>query len=115
MCRPLASADQRRSAKVVIGRAQPPRGVSSYVAARPIYKGPGEGKIFSVAQVRDLANDMAWLQVRLHSHLYTDKFIKNKRASLWGTADHDLPAPWLGKLPRQDPTPSRPRATRKSR
>jgi hypothetical protein len=85
-------------------------------AVRPAYKGPGEGKIVSVAQLNDLAADMAWLQVRLRTHLYTDKWIKQKKASLWpGQAEIAAPAPWLNRPQTQDPKSSQSRATRRLR
>jgi hypothetical protein len=88
-------------------------GDQGYVV-RPMYKGPGPGKAFSAAAIYELACDMAWLQVRLHTHLLTDKFIRSKRAKLWpAEAVVSAPAPWLDKLPRPDPKRSKPRATRK--
>jgi hypothetical protein len=88
-------------------------GSNGYVV-RPIHKGPGPGKPFTAAQICELAYDMAWLEIRLHIHLLTHKSIKAKRVRLWpAEAEVSAPAPWLDKLPPQDPKRSKRRATRK--
>lgn len=95
------------------GSVQP--GKDTVTVMRPAYKGAGDNPEYSLDDLRSLANDFAWLWMRLGMHLATDKNLRAIRAQDAMLSRIIAPAPWLDKLPPPNPKSSAARSTRKER
>jgi hypothetical protein len=65
--------------------------------APPIYKPKRSPIPFTVEQINALADDLAWIELRMRVHLLDDEEFERERKELRFAAHVMVPAPWLDK------------------
>ncbi|WP_214471764.1 hypothetical protein [Mesorhizobium sp. dw_380] len=71
-------------------------GNDSHVLYAPLYKPERTERKFTTAELDSLAQDLAWVEIRIETHLLPEGDLKKKREKLGHERDLYAPAPWLG-------------------